>query len=134
MNFEWNEYLTLATEWANSPNGSRYPQALYRSIISRVYYAVYHRAEELARILGLQSTSSASDHYRVRTFFADRGRVARQLSLLLRDLYHLRIGANYVIDAHDIVTRDAQTAAKQALDAAYKALAMIEHLNANKRS
>lgn len=77
MNFEWSEYLALATEWANNADGSRYPQALYRSIISRAYYATYHRTEELAQALGLQSTSSASDHYRLRTFFADRGRVAR---------------------------------------------------------
>lgn len=133
MNFEWNEYLALATEWANNPDSSRYPQALYRSVISRAYYAVYHQAEELAVTLGVQSTASASDHYRVRTFFADRGRVARQLSLLLRDLYQLRIGADYVISGLDIVTRDAQLAARQALDMAHKALSIIEHLNATKK-
>ena len=134
MNFAWHEYLALADEWANSPNSSHYPQALYRSIISRAYYAVYHRAEELALALGVQSTASASDHYRVRTFFAERGRVARQLSLLLRDLYHLRIGADYVIDEDHIVTSDAQTAAQQAINMAHKALSMIEHLSSAKRN
>lgn len=134
MNFEWDEYLALATEWANNPDGSRYPQALYRSIISRAYYTVYHRAEQLALTLGLQSTASASDHYRVRTFFADRGRAARQLSLILRDLYHLRIGADYVIDERDIVTRDAQTAAQQALDMANKAILVLEHLSTTRKS
>lgn len=133
MNFEWDEYLALATEWANNPDSSRYPQALYRSVISRGYYAVYHQAEELAVTLGVQSTASASDHYRVRTFFADRGRVARQLSLLLRDLYQLRIGADYVISERDIVTRDAQLAAQQALDMARKALSIIAQLNATKK-
>ena len=134
MNFEWDEYLALATEWANNPGGSRYPQALYRSIISRAYYAVYHRAEELALALGVQSTASASDHYRVRTFFADRGRAARQLSLLLRDLYHLRIGADYVINEREVVTRDPQIAAQQALDMANKAILVIEHLNTNRKN
>lgn len=134
MNFEWHEFLDLATEWANNPNSSHYPQALYRSVISRAYYAVYHRTAALAATLGLQSTASASDHYRVRAFFADRGRIARQLSLLLRDLYHLRIGADYVIDKEDVVTRDAQTAAQQALDMAKKALLMIEHLSATKKT
>ncbi len=133
MSFEWNEYLALATEWANNPDSSRYPQALYRSVISRAYYAVYHQAAELAVTLGVQSTASASDHYRVRTFFADRGRVARQLSLLLRDLYQLRIGADYVISERDIVTRDAQLASQQALDMARKALSIIDLLNATKK-
>jgi uncharacterized protein (UPF0332 family) len=133
MNFQWADFLALATEWVNNPTSSSYPQALYRSVISRAYYAVYHSAEELAYTLGLQFTSSASDHFRLRKFYENRGRVAKQLSLFLYDLYRLRISADYVLDVEDDVARDPQRAAQRALEAAHKAQAVIEYLQPKAR-
>ena len=106
----------------------RYPEAVYRSAISRAYYAVFHAALDVAQDLGLQATRSATDHYRLRKFFESRGRVAAQLSLALRTLYDLRISADYEIDKQDLVTSDAQAAAQQAIDTAQKALLVVEYL------
>jgi uncharacterized protein (UPF0332 family) len=128
MNFQWLDLLAWADEWSSRPTIERYPQVHYRAVISRAYYAVYHSAEELARTLGLPSTASASDHFRVRKFFENRGRVAQQLSIALNRLYRWRISADYVIDPQDDVTIDAKTVAQQALAVAHRAMAMIENL------
>lgn len=93
--FDWRHFLFLAGEWYANPATSQYTEALYRSISSHAYYAAYHVAEEIARQLGMEATLSASDHYRVRQFYTNRGRLANQLSTILRDLYRLRIDADY---------------------------------------
>lgn len=54
--FGWDEFLTLAVEWQSNAMTSRYPVAVYRSSISRAYYAIFHAAFDLATTLGLQST------------------------------------------------------------------------------
>ena len=133
MNFLWKDYLALAVTWLPEAAASNYPAAVYRSAISRAYYAVFHAAFDTAQELGMQATRSASDHYRLRKFFEGRGRVAAQLSLALRTLYDLRISADYEIDAQDLVTSDTQTAAQQAINTAQKALQVIEYLKIRNR-
>lgn len=128
MNFQWRDLLTWADEWSSKPTIDHYPDVHYRAVISRAYYAVYHSAEELARTLGLPATSSASDHFRVRKFFENRGRVANQLSISLNRPYRWRISADYIIDPQDDVTIDAKHVAQQALAVAHKAIAMVENL------
>lgn len=128
MNFVWKDYLALAVLWLPEAATSSYPEAVYRSAISRAYYTLFHAAFDAAQDLGLQATRSASDHYRLRKFFESRGRVAAQLSFALRTLYDLRISADYEIDEQDFVTSDAQAAAQQAIDTAQKALLVIEYL------
>jgi hypothetical protein len=63
--FDWQHFLALAGEWYANPTTSHYAEALYRSISSRAYYAAYHAAEKCAIQLGMETTSSASDHYRM---------------------------------------------------------------------
>ena len=109
---------------------SPYPQATYRSVISRAYYAVFHASFALTQTLGLESTQSAGDHYRVRKFFENRGRVAGQLSQLLRSLYDFRVSADYTIQAGNPVSEDARPIAQQVLLDAHKAMTMIEYLQA----
>ena len=128
MNFLWKDYLLLAGVWKDEATTSSYPEAVYRSAISRAYYAVFHAAFDAAQNLGMQATRSASDHYRLRKFFEGRGRIAAQLSFALRTLYDLRISADYEINEHDLVTSNAQAAAQQALDTAHQALQVIEYL------
>ena len=127
LNFEWNDYLTLAREWANTSNIT-YPAALYRSIISRSYYATYHAIAAFAIQLGVDITFTASDHYRVRQFFSKRGRVAHQMSLLLGDLYHLRVGADYMIDPGDAVTHNPKASAQQAIKLADQIAQLLGYL------
>lgn len=128
MNFQWRDLLTWADEWSTKPAIDSYPAVHYCAVISRAYYAVYHSAAELAHTLGLPSTSSASDHFRVRKFFENRGSVAKQLSIALNRLYRWRISADYIIDPQDDVTIDAKLVAQHALAVAHKAMAMIENL------
>jgi uncharacterized protein (UPF0332 family) len=128
MNFSWNDYLSLAMMWGANLEGNAYPHAIYRSLISRVYYAVFHAAVDVAQDLGLQTTRSASDHYRVRKFFATRGRVAAQLNHTMMALYNLRISADYEIIEGDLVTDDPQAAAQKALELAQKAMQSIAYL------
>lgn len=67
--FEWSHYLALADEWLTNAATSQHPEAVYRSLISRAYYAVFPASFDLAQTLGLENTQSASAHYRVRKFF-----------------------------------------------------------------
>jgi hypothetical protein len=83
---------------------------------------------DVAQDLGLQTTRSASDHYRVRKFFATRGRVAAQLNYTMMALYNLRISADYEIIEGDLVTDDPQAAAQKALELAQKAMQSIAYL------
>lgn len=133
MNFGWKDFLLLATEWIDNATGSNYPEALYRSVISRAYYAAYHTAYELALNLGMQPTSSASDHYRVRKFFENRGRLARQLSHRLYDLYDLRITADYEISADNPIANNAQAAAQRAIETASKVFEIVTFLQSRNK-
>lgn len=128
MNFEWNDYLTVANEWAAGADTNSHPAAVYRSVISRSYYAIFHAAFDLAQALGLQATRSAGDHFRLRQFFQSRGRVANQLSIAIRRLYDLRISADYVLAERNQVTLDPQAAALRSLELAQQALTAIEYL------
>ena len=134
MNFLWKDYLLVATEWVAAATASSHPHAVYRSAISRAYYAAFHAAFTLAQSLGMEDTSSASDHYRVRKFFERRGRGGQQLSLLLRSLYDLRISADYVVDPYDQISVEPQTSAQRALDMAYRALATVEYLDSARKN
>jgi len=60
--FDWQHFLALAHEWYANPATIQYAEALYRSISSHAYYAAYHAAEATAIQLGMEVTSSASDH------------------------------------------------------------------------
>ena len=126
--FQWSHYLALADEWITNAATSQHPEAIYRSLISRAYYAVFHASFDLAQTLGLENTQSASDHYRVRKFFENRGRVAAQLSQKLRSLYDWRVSADYSIEAGNPVTEDGQAIAKQTLLDAHKAMELIGYL------
>lgn len=130
MDFTWNDFLELANEWQGNAVNSKRPLSLYRSIASRAYYAVFHQAFALAKESGLQSTTSASDHFHLRKFFENRGRNARQLSLHLRDLYDLRIDADYSLTAIAFSPEKAAASAQRSIEKAARAMAMIEHLRA----
>ncbi len=82
MNFWWKDYLAVAIAWLPEAANNSYAEAVYRSAISRAYYAVFHAAFDTAQALGMQATRSASDHFRLRKFFEGRGRVAAQLSFI----------------------------------------------------
>lgn len=129
MNFAWQDFLRLAEEWG-AMAAPRYPEALYRSLISRAYYAIFHESADLAQAMGLTITRSASDHYRLRQFFGERGRgrVAGQLAFILRTLYDMRASADYEIDPNDSVTNSTHLAARDALDLAHQAMQMIGYL------
>lgn len=133
MSFVWKDFLLLADGWVGNTTERTYADALYRSAISRAYYTAYHTAYELAVELGMQPTSSASDHFRVRKFFENRGRVARQVSSRLYDLYDLRISADYEISANSVVTKNAQAAAQRAVEMSHKVLEMVEFLQSRNR-
>jgi uncharacterized protein (UPF0332 family) len=126
--FDWPHFLALAGEWYANPAMTQYAEALYRSISSRAYYAAYHAAEEVAVALGMEVTSSASDHYRVRHFYTSRGRLASQRSIILRDLYRLRSDADYEHDKTEMTINDPNAAARRALALSTRAIQLLAHL------
>ena len=130
--FDWQHFLALAGEWYATPTTDQYAEALYRSISSRAYYAAYHAAEECAIQLGMETTSSASDHYRVRHFYTNRGRLANQLSVILRDLYRLRIDADYESDKTEMTISNPHAAAQRALALSTRASQLLTHLQPKK--
>lgn len=132
--FAWDDFLALAVEWQTYAAASHYPIAVYRSSISRAYYAVFHAAFELAATLGLPSKRSGVDHYHLRKFFERRGRVATQLSATLRSLYDLRISADYERQTYNPVTTDAQAATAEAIRLAQLAMQLIANLQGKGKS
>lgn len=132
--FAWDDFLSLAVEWQANAAASHYPAAVYRSSISRAYYAVFHAAFDLAATLGLQSTGAGVDHYHLRKFFERRGRMAAQLSAILRSLYDLRISADYERQARNPVTTDAPVATAEAIRLAQQAMQWLANLQAKGKS
>lgn len=121
-------------EWQANAATSRYPVAVHRSSISRAYYAVFHAAFDLATTLGLQSTGAGVDHDHLRKFFERRGRMAAQLSAILRSLYDLRISADYERQTRNPVTTDAPAAPAEAIRLAQQAMKLIDNLQRKDKS
>ncbi len=84
MAFDWKEYFHLARFLAQFGTGFT-QEAVFRSVVSRAYYAAFCYARNYARDRqGFSPTHTPKDHERVRTHFKKQGRadIARHLETL----------------------------------------------------
>lgn len=96
MSFDWGHYLALA-EWLrdNASTIATRPEAVYRTIVSRAYYAAHHRAR--AYLLDKYDFAPNADrvHEGVIRELNGRGGQDRNLARSLDRLRELRVQADY---------------------------------------
>ena len=108
MNFDWKEFLTLAEELRQKDD-----EASLRTAISRVYYAIYHRAKNLLEIEGFIFRQYESSHRQVWEEYKYRGRTHRGIGISGIRLHEMRVDADYFSEIENIkklVTESFRTA------------------------
>jgi uncharacterized protein (UPF0332 family) len=61
MSFTWTDYLAVAESWRKTPLQG-YEEAVYRSVISRAYYAAYRPARDFAQSEGFSHRAYRAQH------------------------------------------------------------------------
>jgi len=87
MKFDWREYLELAKKISNMNDLGLSEEALYRSAVSRAYYAAFCWCRNFAyQRFGFKTSDTAKVHIELREFFKRKGgnwvRLASQLNKL----------------------------------------------------
>lgn len=103
MSFDWNGYLAIAKDFKSDTDGqpnSNHVEAKRRAAISRAYYAVYHIAEDYAKLnLGYtpSKTGPNQHHSDVRSVYQRQfGNVEHQeVKQILSRLHKARINCDY---------------------------------------
>jgi len=97
MSFDWIEYLELAKNLEASPGSLGSEEASYRSATSRAYYAVLHRASELAQAEGYISCGSGDDHQGIARHFREskNGEIRKKIGSDLDRMRRSRNQADY---------------------------------------
>jgi hypothetical protein len=118
MSFDWSGYLTLAEYMINNHNG--YPseeptrEALYRSIVSRAYYAVYCLTRNYVRDVDHQEFFG-NVHQELQNYLLRHSQpTRRKLGNQLRALHQNRIKADYHDNLDELPINKAVRAIAQA--------------------
>ncbi len=87
MRFDWREYLELAKKISNMSDLELSEEALYRSAVSRAYYAAFCWCRNFAyQRLGFKTSDTSKAHKELREFLKRKGgkwiRLASQLNNL----------------------------------------------------
>jgi uncharacterized protein (UPF0332 family) len=122
MSFDWSQYLDLAhdlfTQAANTP----YEDANLRSVISRAYYAAFHKARlRLQDKWGISVPTNATAHGAVRDEFKKKSQ--RRITVTLE---RMRIDRNKA-DYNDLVA-DLATTAQENLKRANQVISDLSKL------
>lgn len=89
--FDWEEFLELAKALAGQSTGRYSVEALYRSAVSRAYYAAFCFARNDAETrLGFQRIKKAEDHQLLIEWLRQKGRIR-----MASNLKKLREWRNY---------------------------------------
>jgi uncharacterized protein (UPF0332 family) len=95
MRFAWRELLDIADALAELKLRVS-QEALFRSAISRAYYAAFGTARAQAGILRASTRKSAAEHGELATFYAKRfGDDGEQIAALLNRMRTFRNAADY---------------------------------------
>ena len=102
MSFAWRELLDIADALAEIKlNVSQ--EALFRSAISRAYYAAFGTARAQAGVLRASTRKSAAEHGELVAFYAKRfGDTGEQVSVLLNRMRTFRNAADYDATFEDV--------------------------------
>lgn len=97
MIFDWDEYRKLAEDLQKSET-----EAARRTAISRIYYAVYHRAKAYLENEGFQFRQFESSHRQIWDEFKDKGRTFAAIGNTGDRLRANRNKADYVAEIEDV--------------------------------
>ena len=111
MSFDWSGYLTLAKELKNKVNEFPDQEAVYRSIVSRAYYAVFCQARNYVKKIDKQEFFG-NDHQKLQNYLRNHSHTPRRkIGNQLRRLHQDRIKADY----HDDLGEHAMNKASKAI-------------------
>ena len=126
MSFHWSEYLDLAQELTRESLSSPLREAMFRSAISRAYYAAFGQARNrLVTIEGEEIPRGVNTHQHVINTFEDSNDSRRRTIGHL--LHHLRSTRN-AADYESIFRRDLRGVTRGALGEAEEIIRMLEAL------
>ncbi|MBA3601654.1 MAG: hypothetical protein H0W45_10595 [Acidobacteria bacterium] len=97
MIFDWDKYRELAKDLRQSET-----EAARRTAISRIYYAVYHRAKTYLENEGFQFRQFESSHRQIWDEFKDKGRTFTAIGNTGDRLRANRNKADYIAEIEDI--------------------------------
>jgi hypothetical protein len=116
MAFDWKEYFHLARFLSQFGAGFT-QEAVFRSAVSRAYYAAFCYSRNYARDRqGFSPTHTSKDHERVRTHFKKQGRadIARHLETLRQ--WRNRCDYNDIVSDVSSLLQSAIARAQKVLD------------------
>jgi uncharacterized protein (UPF0332 family) len=117
MPFNWKEYFRLAEFLAEFPLGDLAQEALWRTSVSRAYYAAFCYARNHARdSLGFQPKKSAQDHSQLRAHLR-KNQDYVQVADLLNKLRAWRNSCDYedTLDGLQLIVKGAIQAAREVI-------------------
>jgi uncharacterized protein (UPF0332 family) len=97
MSFDWQLFYELAENLQQNTD-----EASQRTAISRIYYAVYHRAKNLLETEGFNFRQFESSHRQVWNEYKFRGRTRRGIGIWGIRLHEMRVDADYFAEISDI--------------------------------
>ncbi|MDQ3132116.1 MAG: hypothetical protein M3Q99_15320 [Acidobacteriota bacterium] len=97
MSFDWEKFRELAEELRQGET-----EAARRTAISRIYYAVYHRAKTYLENEGFQFRQFESSHRQIWDEFKDKGRTFAAIGNTGDRLRANRVKADYIAEIADI--------------------------------
>ncbi len=110
MNFDWSSYLTLAEYMMNQANEFPDEEAVYRSVVSRAYYAVYCLARNYVKEVD-DVTFYSNDHKALQDHLISHShKIRKRLGNQLRKLHQHRKKADYDDDLGELPFNKASRA------------------------
>lgn len=97
MNFDWDKFRKLAEDLRQDKT-----EAAQRTAISRIYYAVYHRAKNYLENEGFQFRQFESSHRQIWDEFKDKGRTFAAIGNTGDRLRANRVKADYIAKIDEI--------------------------------
>ncbi len=97
MIFDWDKFRELAEDLRQSET-----EAAQRTAISRIYYAVYHRAKAFLESEGFQFRQFESSHRQIWDEFKDKGRTFTAIGNTGDRLRANRVKADYIAEIEDV--------------------------------
>jgi uncharacterized protein (UPF0332 family) len=95
MTFNWSGYLTFAEEAMGKANEFSEPESVYRSVVSRAYYAAFGTVRNYVRDQDHQ-TFHGDDHRALQKYLIQHPHPPRKrLGSQLKDLHEHRLKADY---------------------------------------
>jgi uncharacterized protein (UPF0332 family) len=124
MSFDWSGYLTLAEYLNQHADDFSDQEAVYRSVVSRAYYAVFCLARNYVKDVD-RAEFHGNDHQRLQNHLRNHSDKSRKkLGNQLRNLHQHRIKADY----HDKLDEPPVNKASRALAEAGNIQAGLEQV------